>query len=73
LIGGMAFTTRELLAHAELLGGELHAVLVGREPRQIGRALERLAGQSVDGIQLQRVGSDGKSAVWMFLPETRLR
>ena len=42
LIGGAAFSTRELIDLAELVGGELHDVLVGREPRQIGRALERL-------------------------------
>ena len=44
LIGGKAFTVRELIAHAELIGGggELRAVLKDRERRQIGRALERL-------------------------------
>ena len=72
-IGGLAFSTRELLAHAQLEGRELHGALKGREPRAIGKALERLSGQIVDGIALQRVGSDGKAAIWMFVPESELR
>ncbi len=70
-VAGLPFTTNELQRHAEVIGGPLQAALSGKSVWQLGRELERLAGQTFDGYRLVRLGRDrGRVALWrIYLPE----
>lgn len=68
-IGTLPFTTSELMRHNRVAEGPLAAMLIGRNNRQIGRALEQAEGKTFDDLKLVRMGKDrNRVALWQVLP-----
>jgi hypothetical protein len=64
------FSSRELIAHAEVVSGELGTALDAaglRTARRLGKFLRRHAGARVGAVQLQRLGDDRDGAIWGFV------
>ena len=63
-IGPIVFSNAELLIKYASLNPELAAALDGMSPRQIGRRLARLQGQTIGGLCLVREKQDEHGWIW---------
>lgn len=63
-VGATAFTSVELLNHAQATGGDLRQALDGMSPRAIGKLLRKLEGRDVGGLRLERAGVERGGIVW---------
>jgi hypothetical protein len=66
--GVRAFSTKELIAHAQEADGELRTALLascGLNARRLGKLLRRLEGVEHGGILIERVGQDEAGVSWV--------
>jgi len=61
VVGSEAFLIRELL-QADASG--LALVLAGCSPKSLGRVLRRAEGVPVNGLLVERVGTEDNAAIW---------
>lgn len=64
-VGNVEFTTGEILKRAQIVGGDLAEAFAGFSSQALGIGLGTLCGLLIDGLRLQRLGTDrGRVAVW---------
>ena len=62
-----AFSTREVIAHATRVEGDLSAALEVAglsNPRQLGKWLRTIEGRTIAGVRLERIGIDRDGIIW---------
>jgi hypothetical protein len=64
-VGDRAFSARELVAHARVVGGPVAVALGGLSARRLGKKLRKLAGQEFDGLVVEHLGADRDGAIWV--------
>lgn len=71
--GTAAFTSAELLAHAQVEGALRDAInaACGMNGRKLGRALRRIEGLDQGGLVVERIGEDSSGVIWCAKPVKR--
>jgi hypothetical protein len=70
-VGDGLFSSRELVQHAEVVGGPLRAALTALNattPRRLGKRLEAIEGREFGGWAIQRLGADAAGVIWKCIP-----
>jgi hypothetical protein len=60
----IAFSAAELRHHARTINGPLRAAVGAKSARQVGRALHRVSGRTINGCRIERVGRDNDGTLW---------
>ena len=64
---GLAFTSAELIAHAQVEGALRDALVAcdALNARRLGKLLRRIEGVEIGGLVVERVGESGEGVVWV--------
>lgn len=74
--GSAAFTSAELIAHAQIEGALRTAILAScaeLNGRKLGRLLRRIEGADSLGWTIERCGADSSGVIWSVKPSKPIR